>query len=210
MARKYRNFIGGKWVHARSGKTFENINPANKKDVVGIFPRSGSADVNDAVKCARKAFDSWRLTPAPERGKILKKVGDIMERRKNEIARIMTREMGKILDETRGDYQEGVDTAFYAATETRRMFGHSAPSEMPNKSNISMRMPIGVAGIITPWNFPMAIPTWKIFPALACGNTVVFKPSSDTPLCATKMVEILEKVISSAPELDILVEQFAA
>ncbi|MFC1514140.1 aldehyde dehydrogenase family protein, partial [candidate division KSB1 bacterium] len=148
-------------------------------------------DVNEAVKAARSAFDEWRLVPAPKRGEILKTVGDIMVERKEDLARIMTREMGKVIAETRGDVQEGIDTAYYAASEGRRLFGHNAPSEMENKMNMSFRIPIGVAGVISPWNFPMAIPTWKIFPALVCGNTVVFKPASDTPATAGEFVKIL-------------------
>jgi len=191
MPTKFQNFINGKWVNARSGKTFENRNPANWDEVVGLFPLSDTADVEAAVKAAREAFDSWRLVPAPKRGDILRKVGDLMTERKEELAKLMTREMGKVLLETLGDVQEGIDTAYYAAAEGRRLFGHTVPSELPSKFNMAMRMPIGVAGIITPWNFPMAIPTWKIFPALVCGNTVVFKPASDTPATATKLVEIL-------------------
>ncbi|MFQ5639580.1 MAG: aldehyde dehydrogenase family protein [bacterium] len=191
MSAKYQNYINGAWVDALSAETFENRNPANWEEVVGVFPNSGSSDVNAAVKSAREAFDAWRLTPAPVRGDIIKRAGDIMSERKDEIARNMTREMGKVLDETRGDVQEGIDTAYYAASEGRRLFGHTVPSELPNKFNMSLRRPIGVAGVITPWNFPMAIPTWKIFPALVCGNSVVFKPASDTPLTATTFVEIL-------------------
>jgi alpha-ketoglutaric semialdehyde dehydrogenase len=191
MATKFKNFIDGKWVEARSGKTFENRNPARWDEVVGLFPLSGKEDVDAAVAAAKKAFEEWRLVPAPKRGDIMKKVGDLMTERKEELAKLMTREMGKVLLETRGDVQEGIDTAYYAASEGRRLFGHTVPSELPNKVNMAMRMPIGVAGIITPWNFPMAIPTWKIFPALLCGNTVVFKPASDTPATATKLVEIL-------------------
>ena len=189
--KKYQNFINGKWVDARSGQTFENRNPANWTELVGTFPKSSKEDVMEAVAVARQAFDAWRLTPAPSRGDILKRVGDIMVARKEEIARLMTREMGKVLVETRGDVQEGIDTAYYAASEGRRLFGHTVPSELPNKFNMSIRVPIGVAGIVTPWNFPMAIPTWKISPALLCGNTVVFKPASDTPATATVLVEIL-------------------
>lgn len=191
MARKYQNFIAGKWVDAESGETFENRNPANWQEVVGIFPKSGKSDVDLAVKAARAAFKTWRLVPAPARGEILKKIGDIMVTRKEEIATLMTREMGKVIAETRGDTQEGIDTAFYAFGEARRMYGKTVPSEMPNKFNMVTRNPIGVAGVISPWNFPMAIPTWKIFPALTCGNTVVFKPASDTPATATVLVEIL-------------------
>ncbi|MBF8297120.1 MAG: Aldehyde Dehydrogenase, partial [Bacteroidetes bacterium] len=185
------NYIDGKWVDAKSGKTFENRNPANWDELIGTFPLSGKEEVDEAVKAARCAFESWRLVPAPKRGDILKKVGDIMTARKEEIANQMTREMGKVLLETRGDVQEGIDTAYYAASEGRRLFGHTVPSELPNKFNMAMRVPIGVAAIITPWNFPMAIPTWKIFPALLCGNTVVFKAASDTPATATTLVEIL-------------------
>ncbi|MBI3765845.1 MAG: aldehyde dehydrogenase family protein [Ignavibacteriales bacterium] len=189
--KKYQNFINGKWVDAKSGQVFENRNPANWDEVIGTFPKSAKEDVNEAVKAARTAFDKWRLVPAPKRGDIMKNVGDIMGARKEEIARTMTREMGKVLVETRGDVQEGIDTAYYAASEGRRLFGHTVPSELPNKFNMAIRVPIGVAGVVTPWNFPMAIPTWKIFPALLCGNTVVFKPASDTPATATMLVEIL-------------------
>jgi aldehyde dehydrogenase (NAD+) len=189
--KKYQNFINGKWVDAKSGQVFENRNPANWTELLGTFPKSSKEDVEDAVKAAKKAFDTWRLVPAPKRGDILKKVGDIMVERKEDIAKMMTREMGKVLVETRGDVQEGIDTAYYAASEGRRLFGHTVPSELPNKFNMAIRTPIGVAGIVTPWNFPMAIPTWKIFPALLCGNTIVFKPASDTPATATMLVEIL-------------------
>ncbi len=191
MAKKFQNYIDGKWVDAKSGRTFENRNPANWDEVIGTFPLSSKEDVDEAVKSARRAFESWRLVPAPKRGDIMKKVGDLLTARKEEIASQMTREMGKVLLETRGDVQEGIDTAYYAASEGRRLFGHTVPSELPNKFNMAMRVSIGVAAIITPWNFPMAIPTWKIFPAILCGNTVVFKPASDTPATATTLVEIL-------------------
>lgn len=191
MAKKFQNYIAGKWVDAASGKTFENRNPANWDEVIGTFPKSGKEDVEEAVRAARKAFESWRLVPAPKRGDILRKVGDLMVAHKEELAHQMTREMGKVLAETRGDVQEGIDTAYYAGTEGRRLFGHTVPSELANKFNMALRVPIGVAGIVTPWNFPMAIPTWKIFPALLCGNTIVFKPASDTPATATSLVEIL-------------------
>ncbi|MER3522653.1 MAG: aldehyde dehydrogenase [Ignavibacteria bacterium] len=198
MPRQFKNLINGKWVDAKSGQTFENRNPANWKEVLGVFPKSGKEDVDEAVKAARKAFESWRLVPAPKRGDILRKVGDLLVARKEELARQMTQEMGKVLAETRGDVQEGIDTAYYAATEGRRLFGRTAPSELRNKFNMAIRVPIGVAGIVTPWNFPMAIPTWKIFPALLCGNTVVFKPASDTPASAQSLVEILLE--AGAPE----------
>ncbi|MFQ6617390.1 MAG: aldehyde dehydrogenase family protein [Fidelibacterota bacterium] len=191
MSRDYRNFISGEWVNSLSGERFENRNPANRDELIGTFPRSGYEDVDMAVKSAREAFKERRLIPAPQRGNIIKKVGDILVERKEEITKLMTKEMGKVLEETRGDVQEGIDTAYYAASEGRRLFGHTAPSELRNKFNLSFRQPIGVAGIITPWNFPMAIPTWKIFPALVSGNTVVFKPASDTPATAAVLVEIL-------------------
>ncbi len=198
MPKKYQNYINGKWTDSGSGEFFENRNPADFDDVIGEFPKSNVQDVESAIIAAKKAYDIWRLVPAPKRGEILKKVGDILTERKEIIAREMTREMGKVLAETRGDVQEGIDTAYYAASEGRRLFGYNAPSELPNKMNLSFRMPIGVAGIITPWNFPMAIPTWKIFPALVCGNTVVFKPASDTPKTATTFVEILAE--AGSPE----------
>jgi acyl-CoA reductase-like NAD-dependent aldehyde dehydrogenase len=191
MLKKYQNFINGKWVDAISGEVFEDRNPANWDEVIGTFPKSSKADVDEAVKAARAAFEKWRLVPVPKRGDILRKVGDILVDRKEELARLMTREMGKVLLETRGDVQEGIDTAYYAAGEGRRLFGKTSHSELPNKFNMAIRVPVGVVGVVTPWNFPMAIPTWKIFPALVCGNTVVFKPASDTPASAAVLVEIL-------------------
>lgn len=191
MATKYQNYINGQWVDAKSGETFENRNPANWNEVIGTFPKSDKEDVDEAVKAARKAYEKWRLVPAPERAEIMKKVGDSMVSRKRELAELMTREMGKVLAETMGDVQEGIDTAYYAHGEGRRLFGKTVPSELRNKFAMAMRVPIGVAGMITPWNFPMAIPTWKIFPALLCGNTVVFKPASDTPATAAEFVKIL-------------------
>lgn len=191
MSQQFLNYINGEWKPAASGQWFENRNPAHWNEVIGLFPKSGVEEVNEAVDAARRAYREWRLVPAPERGAILKKAGDIMVARKEELARDMTREMGKVLAETRGDVQEGIDTAYYAATEGRRLFSHTAPSELRNKMNLSFRMPIGVAGLISPWNFPMAIPCWKSLPALLCGNCVILKPASDTPLTATHLVEIL-------------------
>ena len=193
MPELYKNHIGGKWVAAKSGKTFENRNPANRHDLIGLFPASGPEDVDKAAGAAKKAFSKWRLVPAPKRGEILYRVGELLRQRKEEIARVMTREMGKILKETRGDIQEGIDTAFYVGSEGRRLFGETTPSELPDKFAMSVRVPIGVCGLITPWNFPMAIPTWKLFPALLCGNTVVLKPAEDTPHTAVKLFEILEE-----------------
>jgi aldehyde dehydrogenase (NAD+) len=193
MAEKFKNLINGEWKDSKSGNTFENRNPANwNEDLIGIFPSSNEEDVKEAVAAAKKAFEKWRLVPAPKRGDILKLVGDKMHERKDQISFEMTREMGKVLAETKGDTQEGIDTAYYAASEGRRLFGHNAPSELPDKLNLSFRTPIGVGGFITPWNFPMAIPTWKMFPALVCGNTCVFKPAELTPKTAATLVEIID------------------
>lgn len=191
MSDVFKNHIDGVWVESRSEKTFENRNPANRHDLIGLFPASSLEDVNRAVEAAKKAFSRWRLVPAPKRGEILYRVGELLRRHKEEIARGMTREMGKILKETRGDVQEGIDTAFYTAGEGRRLFGETTTSELPDKFAMSVRSPIGVCALITPWNFPMAIPTWKLFPALLCGNTVVLKPAEDTPFTAVKLFEIL-------------------
>lgn len=193
MAELYKNYIGGKWLGAAAGQTFENRNPANRDDLVGLFPASAAEDVNAAVQAAKNAFNSWRLVPAPKRGELLYRVGELLRKYKEDIARGMTREMGKVLKETRGDVQEGIDTAFYVAGEGRRLFGETTPAELPNKFAMSVRAPVGVCALITPWNFPMAIPTWKTFPALLCGNTVVFKPAEDTPDTATRLVEILSE-----------------
>jgi len=188
-----RNFIGGQWVEPATGDYFENRNPARQSDLIGLWPRSGKEDVERAVEAAREGFRRWRSTPAPERGAILKTVGDLLSARKEEIARAATREMGKVLLETRGDVQEGIDTAYYAATEGRRLFGHTVPSELREKWAMSYRRPIGIAGLITPFNFPLAIPTWKMFPALVCGNAVILKPAEDVPHTSTLLVEVLEE-----------------
>jgi acyl-CoA reductase-like NAD-dependent aldehyde dehydrogenase len=187
----FRNFIAGSWVEPSSGAYFDNINPADTTDIIGRFPLSNRADVDKAVASAQRGFERWRRTPAPARGDVIRRAGDILVRRKEELADLMTREMGKPLTETRGDVQEGIDTAYYAATEGRRLFGHTVPSELRDKWAMSFRRPVGVAGIITPFNFPLAIPTWKIFPALLCGNAVVFKPAEDVPHTATVFVEVL-------------------
>ena len=187
----FQNFIGGRWVAPSTGAYFENRNPAHHADVIGQFPASGVADVEAAVASARRGFAQWKATPAPARGDVLRRVGDLLAARKEELADLMTREMGKPLAETRGDVQEGIDTAYYAATEGRRLFGHTVPSELANKWAMTMRRPIGVCGLITPFNFPLAIPTWKAFPALLCGNAVILKPAEDVPHTATVLVEIL-------------------
>jgi aldehyde dehydrogenase (NAD+) len=185
----YKNFIDGEWVESSTGETFENRNPADTRDVVGIFQKSAKADVDAAVEAASRAFAKWRLVPAPRRAEIVFRAAEMLLERKEEYSRDMTREMGKILKETRGDTQEAIDTAYYFAGEGRRMFGPTTPSELPNKFAMAVRTPIGVCGMITPWNFPSAIPAWKIAPALICGNTVVIKPASAAPLSSWRIVE---------------------
>ena len=192
MSESFLNWVGGRWVPARSGKTFPNLNPATG-EVLGEFPASGPADVADAVAAAREAQRSWRLVPAPKRAEIVFRAGEIIRDRKEEIARAMTREMGKILIETRGDVQEGIDMAYLAAGEGRRMYGVTTPSEMPNKWAMSVRAPIGIVGVITPWNFPFAIPSWKLMPALVAGNAAVFKPAGDTPESAWRFARVFEE-----------------
>ena len=187
----YQNLIGGQWVAAESGKTILNLNPANHADVVGAFPSSQAVDVDRAVAAAKKAFASWRLVPAPKRAELLVRAGMLLKERKEKFAHDMTREMGKVLDETRGDVQEAIDEAFFVAGEGRRLYGQTTPSELQNKFAMSVRMPVGVVGLITPWNFPMAIPSWKLFPALVSGNTVVIKPATDTPLSTHNLVQTL-------------------
>ena len=191
MADTFGNYIGGAWRSGSSGSTFESRNPARQIDLIGHFPASDAADVDAAVSAASAAFKLWSRVPAPERGLLLRRVGDLLTAKKDAIAREMTREMGKPFTETRGDVQEAIDTAYYAASETRRLFGYTVPSELRDKFNMSVRRPLGVCGIITAWNFPVAVPTWKMFPALACGNTVVFKPSEDAPHTGMLLVEVL-------------------
>src|SRR5438093_379341 len=187
-----KNFIDGRWVAASTGETFENIDPATGELIANVA-KSSTADVDRAIEAARRALDGWRLFPAPKRGEILYRAGEIMLRRKDELAREMTREMGKVLPEARGDVQEGIDMTYYMGGEGRRQFGDVVPAELPNKWAMAMRGPVGVVAAITPWNFPFAIPTWKIMPALVLGNAVVFKPASYTPMLAVRLVEILEE-----------------
>src|SRR6266566_5395680 len=190
-AKSFNNLIGGEWVESRSGQTYENLNPADTRDVIGVFQRSDKRDVDDAVSAARQAFERWRLMPAPKRAEIVYRAGEILLERKEEYAQLMTREMGKVLKETRGDVQEAVDTAYYMAGEGRRLFGPTTPSELPNKFAMAIRQPLGVCAMIAPWNFPMAIPSWKLLPALVCGNTCVIKPAQDTPLSTFNLVRVL-------------------
>ena len=192
MADVFKNFIGGKWIESATGATFERRNPATG-ELVGRFTESDGRDVDAAVAAAKKAYASWRLYPAPKRGEILFKAARILEDRKEHFAREMTEEMGKVLDETRGDIQEAIDMTYYMAGEGRRMFGQTTPSEMRNKFQMSIRKPHGVVGLITPWNFPMAIPSWKMMPAIVAGNTVVLKPATFTPKLSIRLVEVLEE-----------------
>src|SRR5438034_10766383 len=187
-----KNYIDGRWVDSAAGQAFEDVDPATG-EVIANVAKSSTADVDHAVEAARRALDGWRLYPAPKRGEILYRAGEIMLRRKDDLAREMTREMGKVLPEARGDVQEGIDMTYYMAGEGRRQFGDVVPAELPNKWAMSMRGPVGVVAAITPWNFPFAIPTWKIMPALVLGNAVVFKPASYTPMLAVRLVEILEE-----------------
>ncbi|TAN60573.1 aldehyde dehydrogenase family protein [bacterium] len=186
-----KNLIAGKRVDSVSGKTLESFNPADTSDVVGIAPASGKIDIDNAVKAAKKAFQNWRLVPPPKRGEILFRAAELIKKHKDELGRLVTREMGKILKEGLGDVEEAVDMAYYMAGEGRRLCGETVASELLNKDCKSVRVPVGVFALITPWNFPIAIPAWKIFPALISGNTVVFKPSSYTPVCASKLVDLI-------------------
>jgi len=203
MPETFTNLVGGPRVPARSGRTFCNHNPATG-EVLGMFPASGPEDVNDAVRAALAAYRGWRLTPAPKRAEIVFRAGEIIRGRKDDLARGMTREMGKVLAETRGDVQEGIDMAYLAAGEGRRMYGVTTPSEMPDKWAMSVRSPVGVVGVITPWNFPFAIPSWKLMPALVAGNAAVFKPAGDTPETALRFAEIFEQAGLPAGVLNVV------
>ena len=191
-ATTYSNYINGRWTPSDSGHTFENRNPANTGDLIGLFQKSTRRDVEAAIDAAARAYEMWRMVPAPHRAELLFRAAQLIVERKEQFARDMTREMGKVLKETRGDVQEAIDMTFYMAGEGRRMFGQTVPSELRNKFAMSVRQPLGVCSVVTPWNFPMAIPSWKIIPALVCGNTVVFKPASQTPLSAINFVKVLE------------------
>jgi acyl-CoA reductase-like NAD-dependent aldehyde dehydrogenase len=191
-AKTYRNYIGGEWVDATSGETFKSTNPATG-ELIGVFPKSTVEDTDRAVEAAKAAYESWRLVPAPKRAEILFRVAQSFVEHKDELTELMVQEMGKVRAEAGGDVQEAIDMTYYMAGEGRRMFGQTTPSEMPDKFQMSVRLPVGVVGAITPWNFPIAIPSWKIAPALVCGDTVVFKPATDTPALAERFVEIFEE-----------------
>jgi aldehyde dehydrogenase (NAD+) len=189
----YKNFIGGRWVKPASNEWMENLNPADTRDVVGRFPASSAEDVEAAVNAAREAFPRWKATPAPRRAEILYRLGQILIERKELFAVDMTREMGKVLKEARGDVQEAIDMTFYTAGEGRRLQGYTTPSELPDKMAMCVRQPVGLCALITPWNFPMAIPSWKMMPALICGNTIVIKPAEDTPLSTVNLIKACEE-----------------
>jgi alpha-ketoglutaric semialdehyde dehydrogenase len=190
--KRFQNYIGGEWVDAVGGDTFESVSPANG-ETIGVFPKSGAEDVDRAVEAAKAAFEEWRLVPAPKRGEILFRFAQLLVEHKDDLTDLMTREMGKVKAEAGGDVQEAIDMSYYMAGEGRRLFGQTTPSELRDKFNMSVRMPIGVVGAITPWNFPIAIPSWKMLPALVCGNTIVFKPATDTPLLGERFVELLDE-----------------
>jgi aldehyde dehydrogenase (NAD+) len=193
MSKLFKNYINGKWKASSSGETFENVNPANHSEVLGRFQKSNKKDVNEAISAAENAQKQWRETPAPKRGEILFKVAELLQQQKESLAQDMTREMGKVISETRGDVQEAIDLTYYTAGEGRRLLGETVPSELKNKFCMSVRMPVGIVSAITPWNFPIAIPSWKLVPALVCGNTVVIKPATDTPLSVVNFVKIFEQ-----------------
>ncbi|MGH9756320.1 MAG: aldehyde dehydrogenase family protein, partial [Candidatus Acidiferrales bacterium] len=200
----FKNFINGEWLEARGGNAIDNRNPANTSELVGMFPASSQEDVTLAVDAAKAAYKKWRLTPAPKRAEILYRAAEILVKRKEDYSRDMTREMGKVLAETRGDVQEAIDMTYLMAGEGRRQFGQTTPSELPNKFAMSVRTPVGVAGLITPWNFPMAIPSWKAIPALVTGNTVVLKPAEDTPLSTYNFVQVLTEAGIPAGVLNVV------
>jgi alpha-ketoglutaric semialdehyde dehydrogenase len=193
MAKIFKNLIGGEWVTSNSGETFESVSPANHKKVLGKFQSSNREDVDDAVNSAKKGYEVWRDVPAPKRGEVLLKFAQLLKEEKDRLGHLVTLEMGKVLSEGLGDVQEAIDVAEYMAGEGRRLFGYTTPSELRDKFCMTIRQPVGVCGLITPWNFPIAIPAWKIMPALICGNSVVLKPASDTPLCAIELVKLIEK-----------------
>ncbi|HSB81195.1 MAG TPA: aldehyde dehydrogenase family protein [Candidatus Methylomirabilis sp.] len=191
MADRFKNFVEGKWVDSANGTTFEDLNPANKTEVLGSFPRSDHRDVDKAVESAKAHFSTWQRIPAPRRAEILFRAAEILVRRKDELAALITREMGKVLQESLGEVQEAIDVVYYIAGEGRRLWGETTPSELPDRFAMSVRVPLGMVAAITPWTSPLAISTWKLAPALVAGNTVVFKPAEDAPLMAMRLVEIL-------------------
>jgi aldehyde dehydrogenase (NAD+) len=193
MVSKFKLFLHGEWVDSNSGETYQRVNPADPDDVLGEFQKGNAEDIKTAIEAAQGAFEVWSETPAPKRALHLVRVGQLLTEQKDVLARCITREMGKTLQDSNADIQEAIDVAYYAAAQGRRLIGYTVPSEKADKFAMTLRLPIGIAGVISPWNFPIAIPARKLFYALVCGNTVVFKPSSETPICAVKLVELLEK-----------------
>jgi len=191
MTELVRNYIGGQWVAAMSGETFDTFNPATE-ELIAPVAKAGVEDVDAAVKAAKAAYKDWRLTPAPRRGEILYRVAQLLQERKEDLARTMTQEMGKVLSEARGDVQEAIDMAFFMGGEGRRLLGYTAPVEMPNKFGMAIRDSAGVVGLITPWNFPIAVPSWKMLPALIAGNAIVFKPGEDTPKTGAEFIRVFQ------------------
>ncbi|MBE2184562.1 MAG: aldehyde dehydrogenase family protein [Anaerolineae bacterium] len=192
MVEQVKNYIAGRWVDSQSGERFNSINPATE-EVLAFAPDSNSQDIEAAVQAAKAAFKEWRLVPAPRRGEILYRVAQILEQRKEALSSVMTQEMGKVLTEARGDVQEAIDMAYFMGGEGRRMHGYTAPVEMPNKFGMALREPVGVVGLITPWNFPVAVPSWKMLPSLVAGNAVIWKPSEETPYTAAEFVKVFEE-----------------
>ncbi len=189
----YHNYIGGEWVKSSSGEWFDNVNPADTTDIIGRFPKSNAEDVDNAVAAAKAAATKWRQTPAPKRAELLFTLAEIIRDNKQRYTEEMTREMGKVLKEAGGDVQEAIDCTYYTAGEGRRLHGFTTPAEMKNKFAMCVRQPVGISGLITPFNFPMAIPSWKLIPALVCGNTVVIKSGEDVPLSSLNLVKACEE-----------------
>ena len=200
----YKNYIGGRWVESASGRTYPVYNPAHKNEAVGEFQTSNLDDAGAAIAAAQAALPVWANTPAPGRAAVLFRALEIMGRRAEEIAAAITTEEGKPIADARGEVRRAMNIIEYAAGEGRRMFGYTTPSELPNTVAYTTKRPLGVVGIITPWNFPIAIPAWKMAPALICGNALVFKPASSTPLCAVKLAEVFEEAGLPAGTLNLI------
>src|SRR5258708_17247829 len=200
----YQTFMGGAWRCCGSGESFVSHTPAAISGVMGLYQKSTAADLEDAIAAAVGAQPAWAAIPAPERGEILLRAALLLDQQKEELAALMTREMGKIVKETRGDVQTAIDVAKYVAGEGRRAEGETIPSGLLNKFCMTMRQPIGIVGIITPWNFPLAIPAWKTLPALLAGNAVILKPASDTPLLSLKLAEVLQEASLPAGVLNVI------
>ena len=189
----YQNFIGGEWIKSSASKSAPNVNPANTDDVIGDIPLATREEARRAVEAAAEAFAKWRSTPAPTRGRIVAQAARLLEKNKEELAQTLTREEGKTIAESRGELQRSINVAEFCAGESRRLTGETIPSELPLNFAYTIKQPLGVVACVTPWNFPVAIPVWKIAPALVAGNSVVFKPATLTPATATRIVELFEE-----------------